>query len=328
MSCALFTGMTGQLGMPLSKRLREEKIPVACIVREGSAVPGGRLDGFSVLRADIRDREAVRALAGGLRGNVGVLVHMASVGPGSSREDLFKTIVSGTLNVYDLARETGCPRFLFLSSIAAGGWARRGEGAIDESTRIDGSRLAYFGRMKLEAERLLFERARSGGPAVTAIRIGNVYGPPKLSFIKTVASILKERNRIYYHRAKDSIPWAPVYIGDVLDCIMALVKRDPYDNRAYYLTGPDRPTLGELCRAVSDAAGISLRGLDLDAVAGAHLAVRRAIDAVRAASGRPSFPDMVFSTERIRADLGIEPKTRLSDKLRPTVEWALSEGLL
>lgn len=328
--CTLFTGITGQLGRAIVEHFTAESCgEAACILRKDALSYDMDLSRFKILRADISDREALLKCAEDMRGKVHTLVHMAAVNHGHSKKDIHDTVLKGAINLYDLAREIGCRKYIFLSSILAAGWAPRGVPFLDENSRPRKGDLSYFGKMKLQAEEELLRMAENGMPKVVILRLGNVYGPPtKLSFVKFVAEVLKDRKKIFYHRAKDSVMWAPIYIQDVIDCILLLLKKPSFENRVYFLTGSERATLGEISKPISDALHLSMEDMSLDRSESIRFLIWRSIDRLRAFAGRPSFPDFIYSNKRIDDELGFSPKVDLGEGLKKTMGWALSKELL
>lgn len=326
---ALFTGMTGQLGRAIVERLTASDGKVACIVRKDERSYDIDLRQFKVLRADISDREALLRHVQEMRGKVHTLVHMAAVNYGHPKAEIHNTVLKGAVNLYDFARELGCQKYIFLSSILAAGWVSRGIPPLDEDSGPRIKTLSYFGKMKLRAEEELLRLADNGIPKVVILRLGNVYGPPtKLSFVKFVADILKKKKRIFYHRAKDSFMWAPIYIQDVIDCILSLLHKPSFENRVYFLTGSEQATLEELSKLISGAMHLSMEDMSLDHSENISFLIWRAADRIRAFAGKPSFPNFIYSNKKIERELGFSPRVNLAEGIGMTVEWALSKGIL
>lgn len=325
----LITGMTGQLGRALRERLRNFDAPVYCLIHKPKERYPFDFGGLQVFEADITKRESVFKHAEDLRGRVDVIFHMASLPHGYPKKELYKNIFEGTVNLYEFAGEIGCPRFLYFSSILAAGWAPKSKAFIDENHIPQKSKFCYFGKMKLAAETKLLELSAGNATKTIILRLGNVYGPPKLSFVKFVTELLRKRRKIFYQRAKESAMWAPVFTQDVLDCMMMLSRKDLFNNQVYLLTGNGAKTLGEITNIIAPLAGIDIGEMDdLNPIQRCHLAASQAIDSLRGLTGRPSFPNFAYSNEKLRKDFGFSPKTELKDGILLTFKWGLREGLL
>lgn len=317
------------MGTALAERLAERRMPVVCFVRKPEDRHRPDLKDFKVLNADITERETVFRYRGDLDGKVGTIVHMASLGDSAPRRELFKTILKGTSDLYDFANEIRCPRFIYFSSILAAGWVPKGKQYVDEDYISSPRRLCYYGKMKLEAERKLIGSSRINFTKTVVLRPGNIYGRPKLSFVKFIVGLLKGRNKVFYQRAKDSVMWAPVHTQDVIDCIFMLLGKKSFNNQVYFLTSQEIAALKDICRIISGTIDFPLSEMDqLNPREKGELALHRAIDTLRSILGRPSFPNFIYSNEKMKKDFGFVPKVNLEEGIAETIRWAKKEGLL
>ncbi len=327
----LVTGITGELGRALRKRI-ETDFPgrqIFCFIRKPAGSYGTDWKGITPLEADLTCRSALFAHAAALSGRIDTLIHMASVRDKAPQRQLQACIFDGTRDLYEFAAQIGCPKFLFLSSILAAGWVYPHEKPLEENAPAQENRLCAFGKMKRATENWLLERAASHSPKVTVLRLGNVYGEPKLSFIAFVASLLRQNRTVFYRRAKDSVMWSPIHTQDVIDALFLLTRQRSFTNRVYFLTGAQQLNLAQLAGLVAPELG--LRTDTLDSLKGAHkaeYAIRRLYDLARRATGRPSFPDFRFCTRRIQDELGFTARCPLEEGIPETIRWARRDGLL
>jgi len=93
----------------------------------------------------------------------------------SKVEDLYRLInVDATVELARLAVESGVKRFVFISSVKAGGGLASGK-CVNESNRDDPE--GVYGKSKREAELKLLKIGRESGMHVSIIRPSLVYGP-------------------------------------------------------------------------------------------------------------------------------------------------------
>src|SRR5258708_27021438 len=119
MSRALVTGGTGFIGSHVSRHLLTQKVTVRCLVRPQSN--RANLDGLEVeyVLGDLRDAASLQL---GLR-DCDYLFHVAAdyriwaLHP----EELDKTNVEGTRQLFRAAKEAGLKRIVYTSSVAAVG---------------------------------------------------------------------------------------------------------------------------------------------------------------------------------------------------------------
>ena len=181
----LITGGAGFIGSHLVERLVERGRQVVCLdnfdpyypaeVKRRNLQEALSSGCVRLVEADVRDREALRAVLTGER--VGAIVHLAAragVRPSLLDPELYLDVnVRGTLNLLAMARECNVPRVVFASSSSV-------YGLIEGKAREDGTPchpLSPYGASKVAAEALCSAYAHTGGPSVIALRFFTVYGP-------------------------------------------------------------------------------------------------------------------------------------------------------
>jgi UDP-glucuronate 4-epimerase len=181
----MVTGGAGFIGSHLLERLIEKGRRVLCLDNFDPYYPPalkrrnlqGALssEGVRLVEADVRDREALRAVLASE--SVGAIVHLAAragVRPSLQEPELYLDVnVRGTLNLLAAAREFGVPRVVFASSSSV-------YGLIEGMAREDHTPchpLSPYGASKVAAEALCSAYAKTGGPSVVALRFFTVYGP-------------------------------------------------------------------------------------------------------------------------------------------------------
>jgi dihydroflavonol-4-reductase len=159
----LVTGATGFIGSHVVRLLVERGDDVTVTVRPVSRVEG--LDGLPVtrVRADIRDRRAVRRA---LRGIDRVFHVAGTTNFALSRQEMFSLNVEGTRVVLEEALRAGVERAVHTSSVAAIGPARKDRPA-DETHVWDAARYGIpYVDSKHEAEAVALGLHERGLPVV------------------------------------------------------------------------------------------------------------------------------------------------------------------
>lgn len=152
---------------------------------------------------------------------------VVSLAADASTEEAYRAAyVDGLQNVLDaVARQDNGPRrIIFVSSTAV--YADAGGAVVDESTPTEPTR--FSGKILLEAEDLLFARAREARFTAVTLRLGGIYGPGRTRLIDQVRSgkaVIpdqpKHTNRIHrddaaaaiVHLATMAQDPEPVYVG-------------------------------------------------------------------------------------------------------------------
>jgi nucleoside-diphosphate-sugar epimerase len=121
---------------------------------------------------DLMDRDSLmRALEG-----VDTVYHFAAlVDSGASKEDLRRTNVEGTRNVWSCAAACGVPKALYCSSAAVYGLLAKSSQPISEDVKARA--VEPYGNSKLRGEWAALEIAAGSGPETVVIRPAAVFGP-------------------------------------------------------------------------------------------------------------------------------------------------------
>jgi nucleoside-diphosphate-sugar epimerase len=106
-------------------------------------------------RGDVRDPAALKEAFLG----ADVVVHLAFLIVGGSRETTRAVNVEGTLNAFRAAADAGARRFVYASSVAAYGFHRDNPVGMTEEWPVRGADRLFYSQEKAEVERLLAEEA-------------------------------------------------------------------------------------------------------------------------------------------------------------------------
>jgi dihydroflavonol-4-reductase len=169
----LITGATGFIGSHLARLLVARGHDVVAVVRPGTQL-GALADlPVTVLRADVRERRAVRRVLK----DAEWLFHLAGTTKlAAPRSEVFALNVEGTRIVLEEALRAGVSRVVFTSSVAAVGPAPRGRVA-DETAIWDAGRYAIpYVDSKHESEMIALRLIARGLPAVI-VNPAHVLGP-------------------------------------------------------------------------------------------------------------------------------------------------------
>src|SRR4051812_10297352 len=210
---------------------------------------------LSFVHGDIRDRELVRKLVGG----VDVIVNAAaeshvekSIERGAS--EFVRTNVEGTQILLDAIRETPVERFVLISSSEVYGTARFAP--MDEEHPIE-PRSPYAGT-KAGADRLAYSYFVTYGLPIVIVRPFNNYGPrqhPEKVVPRFITQALSDEPLTIHGDGHASRDW--LYVDDDAEAIRAIVEA-PIDGLAGEVvnvaTGVDI-SVSEVADLVLDALG-------------------------------------------------------------------------
>jgi nucleoside-diphosphate-sugar epimerase len=224
------TGATGFVGCRLAERIvldgRHEAVGV---VRRYSGPGLARLARLPVrlAPADLRDERALRAAFDGCD----AVVHCA-YGTAGPPEERYRVTVEGTAAVLRAATEAGTRKLVHLSS-----WVVHGppaSGTIDESTPLARPRENYD-RMKVDAERVVWEHHRTTGFPVVVLRPPLIYGPHGRGFTVRILEQIRSGAALVDGGAGTA---NFLYVDNLADLILAVLETDAGDGRAFVAVDP------------------------------------------------------------------------------------------
>ncbi len=161
MKPTLVTGATGFVGWHVARRLLERGERVRALVRDPAKLR--ELDGIEGVQGDLRDPASIdRAVEG-----CGVVYHVAADYRLWARdpEEMYRSNVEGTRNLFDAAKRRGIERVVYTSTVGCIGFPPKGIGDEQTPVGIEDMRGPYK-RSKFLAEQVALEFAGSGFPVV------------------------------------------------------------------------------------------------------------------------------------------------------------------
>lgn len=319
------TGGSGYVGGDVLARLAGEGRDVTALARDepGRAAVLGR-GACRAVAGDLADAGALRAAMEGCR----VVYHAAGVNTLCPRDPgaMYRTNVTGSVNVVRAAAAAGVARVVYTSSAAAIGEA---EGVVaDEATRHRGTFLTEYERSKHDAEAAVLAEAGRLGVAVVSVNPSSVQGPGRTGgTARLLTGYLAGRLRW----AVD-VPMSLVYGPD---CAAAhvLAERHGRPGERYLVSGVTL-TVSEALGLLAEVAGASRRVGMLPArlvraaagpVGWAFRLARRDAPLCSEAA-RAMLHGHRYDGTRAERELGVR-YTPVEDWLAATVAWYREHGM-
>lgn len=267
-------------------------------------------DGFSLIEADVADRDAMFALADAHRDATHVLHLAAQAGVRHSLTDPFSyvtTNVMGHLVMLETARRfDACERFVYASTSSVYGASKRSPFSVRECTNQP---VSIYAATKMGGELISRVYADTYGITCTGLRFFTVYGPwgrPDMATYLFTKAILSGAALPVFNNGAMRRDFT--YVDDVVDGIVAALTRpfvppeDGLPHRVYNLGNhraePLLDFIGTIEKALGRKATLDMRPMQAGDVA-------------------ETFADISES----RADLGFEPKVSIDEGIPRFVEW-------
>ena len=280
----LVTGGTGFVGSNLVRRLRKADIAVRSIARSPGKAQALKDIGVDVVEGDVTNKILLEKAAEGCER----VVHLVGIIQ-QTPEATFRSVhVEGTRNVLEAARKAGARHFFFQSALG---------------TR-PGAKSEYH-KTKWEAEELV----RASGIPYTVLRPSLIYGPGDQFTIRLSEMIRLSPILPIIGSGKSRVQ--PIYIEDVVTCIVKAVTSDSFYNEMYEVGGPEQLTYEEVTVAIARAMDVKRPAVHMPL-----FLVKNAARILESVLPRPPFTtdqlimlqeDNVCGMRDIRDAFGIEP---------------------
>ena len=323
----MITGATGFVGKRLATQLLERGHQVTALVR--SLERARALDdlGARLVLGDLADSAAMAAAAQAQE----VVVHVAALTGATNEQEFLAANRDGTARLVDAAVNAGVPRFVHVSSAAAGGPAAVGRPRSGAADEVDAPVTGY-GRSKLASE----VEVRRAPIAWTILRPPAVYGPGDLANFLSVFRMAR-RMGISPVFGDGSQEISLIHVDDLASAIIAAVENPTVDGGTYYVNHPEVITSRQLVEAIGTAVGRELRVLPLP-----HWVTRNALKVTGAWAGlfnRKTIlhadkahefvqPAWTGDPARFIAATGWQPRFDLYTGIADTTAWYRDAGLL
>jgi UDP-glucose 4-epimerase len=309
----LLTGGTGFVGQHLVSALMQRKLPYQIAVR---AQVKNSAHHKCICVGDINTHTAwSQALEG-----VSDVVHLAArvhITQETSTDAYaaFRAVnTEGTLNLARQAAAAGVRRFVFLSSAKVNG---EGSPKAYLETDTPAPEDAYAAS-KWEAEQGLWEISSDTGMQIVILRIPLVYGPGVgANFLQLLETVNKgwplPLRGIANRRSL-------LYIGNLVDAILAVLKRPDAANKLYLLSDGQDVSTTQLVEFIAGALKKSPR---LFALPQGMLRLVAGIMGKSSAVDR-LFGSLFLDSSKFRQELSWAPPFSLQQGLAETVQWFLN----
>jgi nucleoside-diphosphate-sugar epimerase len=319
----LVTGATGFVGSHLVEALQRSGAEVTVLARSASKAAVLEAIGVRVVPGDLHDSAALENAARGQD----VIYHVAGVVAARSEAEFLRANRDGTQNVTAAAERSGKPRFVLVSSLAAGGPALKG---APLSGREPPRPVTAYGRSKLAAEQVV----SSSNLRWSIVRPPIVYGPRDREVLKIFRIARLGIAPVFGDGSQEL---SAVHATDLAKALIAAGTSESTVGGTYNACHPEVFTSGELGRAIGAAMGRSVGTVRIPALLG------RALLSVTETSARIARKATILTTDKaheffqpawtgdptpLTRDSGWRAAYDLRTGLADTYEWYRKAGWL
>jgi nucleoside-diphosphate-sugar epimerase len=325
------TGATGLLGSHIVEQLASREERIRALVRPESDLEFLKQHGVELKIGDLHDPESLRRFVGG----ADIVYHCAAkVGDWGPWKLYQREVIDATANLLDACREMGVGRVLHVSSITVYGHPKPRAELITEEEPLGRNLWVwdYYCQAKIEAERIC---RQYHGP-LTIIRPGWMYGPRDRNTLPRVVKALKA-GRVRVMGTGENL-LNILHAGDAATGAILAADHGDSVGQAYNLSSGGELTQRRLINLLTDLLGMPCITKHmpfrpafwlgfLSEVIGHIIHLKRPPHITRygvSLVGRSTG----FSTAKARTQLGWEPRIKIEDGLRETLEWFKTKGLI
>jgi nucleoside-diphosphate-sugar epimerase len=321
----LVTGAGGLLGSHVVELLVEAGSRPRALFAPCEAVLASTA--VDVRVGDVRDRSVVEAALDG----VDAVVHCAArTGPWGPSAEYESTNVRALETLVRLAREAGIRRIVHVSSITVHGNDVRGTADETAPFRVEPN---PYSRSKVVGERVL-QRLIDDGAPVTIVRPGWIYGPRDNGSFGRFANMIEAGRMLVIGPGHNHVPL--VYVGDAARGALQAADAEGAVGRAYLLVNDEPVTQREYLVAIAQELGAPALRWHLPYRVG--LALGAAAEIIYRAARREGPPPLTrfgvqllggenrYRIDRARTELGFTPEVMLTEGVKRSVEWYLTQS--
>jgi nucleoside-diphosphate-sugar epimerase len=240
----LVTGGTGFIGSHLIERLHAEGHAVRALARSASKADFVARLGADPVRSDLDDPAALSTAVHEQE----LIVHVAGLVKARNEEEFLRINRDGTRKLL-AAAASGRPRFVFVSSLAAGGPAVPGERKAPDDPSEP---VTAYGRSKLAGEQVV----RESDLPWTIVRPPMVYGPRETELLQAF-KLVRRGVAPVFGAGKQEL--SAIYISDLIDALARVATSEIAIGRTYCACHPEIFTSLDLARAIACAMGRDAR---------------------------------------------------------------------
>jgi nucleoside-diphosphate-sugar epimerase len=323
------TGATGFIGTKLVNELVRQGHHVHALTRSTSDLDGLQHERIKCVQGDILDPVSLRK---GMEGCTH-LFHLAAYAKNWSKNSrvFYDHNVTGMLNVFEAAKETGIQRVVWTSTIVTFGPTLPGIVGNETMPRTTDKYFTDYEETKSIAERKALELAAGGFPVVL-VNPTRVYGPGKMTEGNSVSLMIDQYDRglvpILLHHGVNVGNY--VFVDDLVRGHILAMERGRIGER--YILGGENASLKQFYELVDEVSG--KRHLQFNFPPGAALFYGKTLKFLAETFGiypqittgwvETFLQEWAFSCAKAERELG-HTVTPLKEGIRQTYSWILRQ---
>jgi nucleoside-diphosphate-sugar epimerase len=325
---ALVTGASGFIGGRLAERLAtEEGVRIRAMVRDAKKTERLRGLQLEIVIADLLELSSLREAID----ECDLVFHCAAlVRESGDRDEFFRTNVKGTQNILKVSSDTEVKKFIHFSSVAV--YGMNPPERADETTPYQPCGNVYCDT-KIAAEKAVWTAHQEAGLPVVVIRPANVYGPHSNLWTIRPIRLINSGQMMLINRGTGLCNC--VYIDNLVDATLLAAKCDQSVGQVYLVSDGIEVTWKEFFGYYAQMAG-KPKIRSVPEWLGKTIAL--GMEMTSKLTGKP--PKLTreavgfltrrarFSIEKVRLELGYQPRFSLEEGMKLTEQRLREAGYL
>jgi len=248
------TGGTGCLGQPLLKKLGNNDIDINLLSLPGETVVQTIKRNARIISGNLNSTESLYQLTK----DCDIVFHLAAKVHSIPRtkveeEEIYQVNVKGTKNLLEAARKNKVKRFLFYSTV--GVYGKDADFHGDEL--LPCQPITVYAKSKYQAEQLVLESSKNGGPEGVVLRFPVAYGPLDRG---NVASLIKAiHGKYFFYFGNGKVKRSMISSENAVEAAVLAAFKTEAANQLFCVTDNQDHTIEDLVESVCVALGTNWR---------------------------------------------------------------------
>ncbi len=323
----LIAGSSGFIGKSLVERLLKNGFQVDALARNPDSLGEIKNPNFKIETGDVCDPASLYKLEGEWDACVNAAGLMGKFGV--TRDQLRAVNVDGPQTLYRFCLERGVKHFIHLSTVGVAGPSD--EKFRDEDFPCNPSN--DYEISKRDGEKAVLDLHRPEACRVGVVRVGFTYGPGDLHKLSLFRAINGGK---FFLIGKGDALLQPIYIDDLTDGFVKLIKRRPEGAAVFNMCGGEAVSWKEFTATLAGLIGKKLPAIHIP------LSVAKGAATVFEGAGKIfgfnpilthsrislTTQSYTYNIDRAREAFGFNPETGFREGLEKTVNWYSSRRLI
>ncbi len=321
------TGGTGCLGQPLVHKLINEGIDIQLLALPQDPEIMSFEGEVSIINGNINSHKTLDLLTEGCE----IVFHLAGKVPSVPKtkyeeQDYYKVNVEGTRSLLEAASANKVKRIVFYSTV--GVYGKDADFHGDELSQC--KPVSVYAKSKYQAEKLVLNAYKNGGPEGIVLRFPVVYGPLDNGNVAHLIRTIKKKQFVYFGSTLNLR--GMISSENAAEAAYLAATKPKAANQIYCVTDGVDYTMKYLVETICKGLDTSWRPIQIPSVLGKSMGIIGDIlerllhrpmpinsDRVRKLS-RP----LTFSCSKIQKELGYQPVKSLQDGINDEIRWLRS----